>query len=290
MSESLSTINTTSVDDSADNIVGTTTNRHNQWRTILINCGGVKGKTPNLHALIDDTKPDCIIGNETWLDETIKNGAIFPKHYTIFWKDRNINGGGVFIGIKEGFTATRIATTDTEIEIMWVSVKVSQASKTFYIGSFYRPPSDHHTKLDELRKSISLLPGNASEKNIILGGDFNAPGIDWENEQPGTNNIALNQHVLDIVKEYSLTQVQLEPTRKQNILDLIFTSNQTLVQNVQTIPGISDHCAVMMDSSIHPVYTKKAQRKIYTFSLADWEAIQTELEVFSTAFVRTENQ
>lgn len=65
------------------------------------------------------------------------------------------------MGMKEGFTATRIATTDTEIEFMWVSVKVYQASKTFYIGSFRRPPREHHTKRDELRKSLS-------DKTIIL--------------------------------------------------------------------------------------------------------------------------
>ena len=43
----------------------------------------------------------------------------------------------------------------------------------------------------------------------------------------------------------------LEPTHRvgdtENILDLFFTTNEKLIENVQVIPGIGDHEGVMVD-------------------------------------------
>ena len=42
-------------------------------------------------------KVDIILGTESHLDDPIKNSEIFPGHYQIYHKNRNIHGGGVFI-------------------------------------------------------------------------------------------------------------------------------------------------------------------------------------------------
>ena len=44
-----------------------------------------------------------------------------------------------------------------------------------------------------------------------------------------------------------LVQIVNEPTRMDNTLDLILTNNDTLVNRVEIIPGISDHDAVFTD-------------------------------------------
>ena len=38
-----------------------------------------------------------------------------------------------------------------------------------------------------------------------------------------------------------LTQMNNQPTRKENILDLYFTNSPTLVRHMEMIPGIGDH-------------------------------------------------
>ena len=131
---STSTCTTSSDDEHQSNVERDESlagSKNYNWRTLLINGGGIKKKAANLQALIHDTDPDCFIGNESWLDETIKNGAIFPQKYAIFRKDHNINGGGVFIGTKKKYTVNYIRAADTESEIIWVSVKISQTSKIF---------------------------------------------------------------------------------------------------------------------------------------------------------------
>ena len=45
--------------------------------------------------------------------------------------------------------------------------------------------------------------------------------------------------------EFSLTQVVEEPTRHNNILDLVFTTHRDLIEGTYVVPGMSDHSAVV---------------------------------------------
>jgi hypothetical protein len=47
---------------------------------------------PELDILLDTTKPDVIIGTETWLDPTISSYEYFPQdQYTVYRTDRPPN-------------------------------------------------------------------------------------------------------------------------------------------------------------------------------------------------------
>ena len=56
-----------------------------------------------------------------------------------------------------------------------------------------------------------------------------------------SNNICLGNSLLDICSDMGLTQMNNQPTRKENILDLYFTNSPTLVRHMERIPGIGDH-------------------------------------------------
>ena len=58
-------------------------------------------------------------------------------------------------------------------------------------------------------------------------------------------------------------------TRQENVLDLVFTDNPSLIKNSQSIPGISDHAMVVTDSDVKPIYNKQKPRKVYLFSKAN---------------------
>ena len=47
--------------------------------------------------------------------------------------------------------------------------------------------------------------------------------------------------------KFNLTQVVKEPTRHNNILDLVFTTHPDLIQGTYVVPGLSDHGAVICD-------------------------------------------
>ena len=51
----------------------------------------------------------------------------------------------------------------------------------------------------------------------------------------------------EFMDEFNLTQVVEEPTRHNNILDLVFTSYPDLIEGTYVVPGMSDHSAVICD-------------------------------------------
>ena len=69
-----------------------------------------------------------------------------------------------------------------------------------------------------------------------------------------------------------------------SILDLFFTSNQILINKVEVIPGISDHEAVFIESSLRPVRVKTPPRKVFQYRKGDYEGMKQELKAFQIEF------
>ncbi len=107
---------------------------------------------------------------------------------------------------------------------------------------------------------------------LILTGDFNVPSVDWgthtvrENPQYGRE---VNDMVIDIANSLYLTQTVEEPTKGKNILDLVLVTSPGLVEDVQSIPGISDHQAVTIKYTARIKINKKPERTIYKYDRAD---------------------
>ena len=120
-----------------------------------------------------------------------------------------------------------------------------------YFASYYRPPNDHLQSLEALHDSLTKL-------------DFNLPDINWTNHQI-TNNTTANNHnkLLEITNDFGLQNMVNDPTRiaSSNILDLIFTSNPSIIINTHTTPGMSDHESVTFNVNLNPVRNKKPPTK-----------------------------
>ena len=76
-----------------------------------------------------------------------------------------------------------------------------------------------------------------------------------------------------------------QPTRNENVSDLVFMDNASLVKNSQSIPGISDHVMIVTDSDIKSVYNKQKPRKVYLFLKANWEEIYKACEKLSNSII-----
>lgn len=64
---------------------------------LAVNCQSIKNKVADIAAIVDQYKPDIILGNESWLYPDIKSSEIFPDNYNIYRKDRiSDNHGDVF--------------------------------------------------------------------------------------------------------------------------------------------------------------------------------------------------
>ena len=86
-------------------------------------------------------------------------------------------------------------------------------------------------------KSLDLMP-KKSKQTIVLGGDFNLPGIDWDNRMinPKAANKSHYELLLSSLDTHALAQIPKEPTREGNILDLLITNKPGLIKSSHSVP------------------------------------------------------
>jgi len=137
------------------------------------------------------------------------------------------------------------------------------------------------------RITLSLLGGDL--QSLIMGGDFNLPDIDWDNNcvRCTSSHRSLHDFFLSLVQNFSLFQTVRDATREMNILDLFLTNCPSSVKSTHVIPGLSDHEAVVTDCCFFPQHVKKAPRKVSLFSKDDWDAIRAEMSEFSDEYFRS---
>ena len=154
-------------------------------------------------------------------------------------------------------------------------------NKSVIIGSYYRPPNSilDALMINNLKSSIANMSKHSKDKPIILAGDFNMPHIDWENNtvKTGSNQVNHHQELIEIIEDSGMEQLQLKPSRENNILDLFLTNQPSLVKSCNTIPGISDHNMIIVDTDLKPRYNKPKKREINIFKKANWDQIKTDI-------------
>ncbi|KAJ8313130.1 hypothetical protein KUTeg_009317, partial [Tegillarca granosa] len=250
-----------------------------------MNCQSIRNKRTDLTECIDYFKPDVILGTESWLSIEHKNAEIFPEgyHKNVYRKDRNKNGGGVFVAFHDRFETLEVENSDSKCEVVWAEMQTK--SKNAIIGCYHSPPSADITSLEELDKSINNIRTKSKEKILILSGDFNLPHINWSNQTVKNNSSQINQHhkLLEISQD-------ADKTRLDNNLDLYFTNYPSLIKSCDTAPGFSDHDLVVTDSDIKPIYNKTKRRKIFKFKKADWSNINNKMEGLSNKTLKRKLQ
>jgi hypothetical protein len=79
----------------------------------------------------------------------------------------------------------------------------------------------------------------------------------------------------------NLTQIHDSPTRENNLLDLVFVSNPTLVKSSVNVPGISDHEIIITDFETKVHHQNTTPRKCYIYSKANWNTIHKDLNTLN---------
>ncbi len=258
-------------------------------RFLNINCQSIAKKSADLSALIEMYNPDIICGTESWLKSNINNSEIFPSNFTVFRKDRvtTTSGGGVFQAIKNDLVCNHRKDLDSSCEVIWSELNLKQC-KPLIIGSYYRTQEDKNgDKVDELNASILKLGDQTNSSNLLLLGDFNLGNINWKTSSVDPNKSGSKsaaEKLISLSQDHNLNQLVTEPTRKDSILDLVFTNNSNIVKKVSVIDGISDHEAVLVDLDIKPNRKRKVKRKKYFVNKADTEAIEDHINKFSSEY------
>lgn len=134
-------------------------------------------------------------------------------------KDRKYGEGGVLIAVNNNTISVQ-KENDSDCELVWTKVMHSKGDVIF--GCLYRQPSSGIEKLEQLQQSLTALFNRGpNAPNIVLGGDFNLPDIDWETlsikkkTKPQYGHL-INEKMIEIVKDFNLTQIVNKPTRGKN--------------------------------------------------------------------------
>jgi exonuclease III len=259
------------------------------FRILMMNCQSIRNKRSELHECVEHTNPDAIIGCESWLSKEHNNVEIFPDGYNknVFRKDRTKNGGGVFIALHDNLTTSTVENSKNDCQLQWAEIQSKK--KSAIIGSYYRPPNSNLDALNILKSSIANVSEHSKDKPIILAGDFNLPHIDWETNtvKTGSNQLNHHQELIEIIEDSRMEQLQLKPSRENNILDLFLTNQPSLVKSCNTIPGISDPNMIIIDTDLKPRYHKPKRREINIFKKANWDQIKTDIIDLGTRIMQS---
>jgi hypothetical protein len=173
-------------------------------------------------------------------------------NYKMFGKNlEKDNGRGLLLYINKELNGNEVQMESNFEENLFVQIKLNNNDKLL-IGIIYRSPSErsieHNSKLRELLVEAS----NKGFTHILIIGDFNYPEIDWENYN--SRGDKTEYKFVDTVQDCFLFQHINKPTRwkgtqKPNILDLILTNEEQMVNNIEySSPlGKSDHCMLSFD-------------------------------------------
>ena len=245
-----------------------------------VNCQSVRSKKESFLQLLDEVNPDIIVATETWTRPSDTDGEIIPVSlYNIERRDRpNDPHGGVFIAAKKGLDLIR-GKTVPNCEILWCKININSSYK-INVGAYYRPHSNDETSFEIMTQTFQELQKDTNQP-IILAGDLNYPGVDWITRELKKDcpSSRLHKEFMEFLEANELTQLINQPTRNENILDLVITNSPDTVHGVKVIPGISDHdgCAVVEfhfpTKQVRPKY-----KCVQNFALADWLAFHQDLE------------
>ena len=113
---------------------------------------------------------DVLAINETHLSNEISSDRVKIPGYEFIRKDRNRNGGGVGIYVRNTLSANERGDLNIDtIEGICIEVKKPKA-KPFAILACYRPPGSHdNIFFQKIERAIIKL--DSEDKEIILVGD-----------------------------------------------------------------------------------------------------------------------
>ena len=208
----------------------------------------------------------------------IQDCELSLEGYEVFHNMRK-EGRGIVLYVKEELKASMVEELESEaMESIFVDCRL-QDNKTLRVGLMYRSPNSSAENNEALN---DLLSKASDQKNfhLLVMGDFNYKEIDWDRESVNANirkDNAANNFVQTVKKSYLFQHVR-EPTRqrdgqKENILDLIFTNRDDIVQDIYTTAGLgkSDHLLIVVEMKCRYDTAPSAER--YAYQKTDFDIL-----------------
>ena len=155
-------------------------------------------------------------------------------------------------------------------------------------------PWTNEEYIEDLQKVLNEIDPQRSN-NVWLGGDFNVANVDWSDVMcsPNSSNTKLADKLIEVTNDHSLAQIVDLPTRKENILDLFFTTNPSLINRMITVPPLTpsaDHDIVFIDINTRASIPKQTPPTKFLYSKANWDSMRREMSNYALPTTSVQEQ
>src|SRR6218665_3602107 len=235
-------------------------------------------KRAELELYVNNETPDIIGIKESWTKPKIADSELALDGYRLFRKDREnqksegYGAGGVLLYVKSSFNAVERwdMCNETFKESIWCEIQLKKAK--MLVGVCYMVPD----ATEESDHGMYKLLERANKETALIMGDFNYH-VDWENSEGDKEP---DRIFLDFIETNFMQQHVMEPTRGKNILDLVITSDESMIENVSVGEhfNTSDHQVVRWGLVMEQTQEVKAYVKRPNFFKADYDLVRNRLK------------
>jgi hypothetical protein len=239
----------------------------------------VLNKWDEICAELDCIGADVYCITESWINSPDMFNQFVYRNYTVFGNTRpSKSGGGVLIVVNPALhpvlnNLSKSVSVSNGFNIC--AVNLLNACPPTVVSVVYRPPN---ASIDDTKALfINLCNIVDSAMSHIIVGDFNIVR-DWNVPLiPGLNGA--NGILCDFMLDYDLAQLNTEPSRENNLLDLVLVSSSLINSCVRQLPPIagSDHLTQEVDSCI--AFRESGRIKSSMFNIkVNIDALQQSLQ------------
>ena len=167
-------------------------------------------------------------------------------------------------------------------EQLWIEVFLKDNDKLL-VGCVYISPSgSRHQSTMEVIDGLKLAC-KSEPTHLLVGGDFNAPHIDWSNVFSPEPEGHFSHCMIKGFQDCFLTQHVLEPTRFRpgqppSTLDLLLTNEEGMVSDLNYLPGLglSDHVVLKFTLACYTDPHRTAEPKL-NYNRGDFNLLRSIL-------------
>nr|VZI48946.1 unnamed protein product [Spirometra erinaceieuropaei] len=173
-------------------------------RCLYTNAQSLISKLDELKLCLAELSPDVLAVTETWLSGNINDNEVALPGYQIYRRDReHRQGGGIVVYVNDGLAVSDNTTKFAcNTEAIWLTIKAT-GSPCLDVLTVYRPPRTDQISDTEL---LVQLENFSSRPNIMIIGDFNAPGTNGNTLQASGPKSAFDYRLLGKTLNACLTQ------------------------------------------------------------------------------------
>jgi hypothetical protein len=257
-----------------------TGNSENALKIFSANCNGFKSKKALLSAELIKNKIDVACIQESKLGKLDTGITTHIENFTTVRADRNANGGGVLMLIREGVNFYRLDSIEScdALEAIGVVAMGKNAKKTVII-CVYRPPARTTVKINkfiiEICKILDTIKMLLPKASVVVTGDMNINSL-----------VPAEKSIIDsICDEHNLKQNVTDVTHHMSCIDHLLVSKETTVESVlgptlekkKTNEG---HATITAKICEYGIITRPKQevRERQMWHRTNWEAMGIQLQ------------